>query len=130
MNDALFPEHLRVNAGDADELNFRTRSISRGFGNKNRHHIVVVDEEDKVIGYAEWTDGDDPLVDTTPEERDKKRAEEIKRVPKSFNLEAAERIRRELGLLLDKLKETLGQEGYENSWSGLFTSAFISCRLR
>lgn len=117
MNDAFFPERLRVNPGDADELEFRTRNISRDFGSKIRHHIVVVDEEDKVLGYAEWTNGNDPVVDMTPEERDKKREEWIKRLPKSFDLQAAERVMKEVEPLSKMLKVTLGQKGYENSWS-------------
>ncbi|ROV98733.1 hypothetical protein VMCG_06704 [Cytospora schulzeri] len=117
MNDSFFPERLRVNAGDADELEFRTRNISRDFGKRNRHHITVVDGDDRVLGYAEWTDGDDPVVDMTLEERDKKRAEGIKRLPKSFDLQAAERAMREAEPLSHRLKEELGKEGYENSWS-------------
>lgn len=120
MNDAFFPEHLkRINDGDSDELEFRTRNISRSFGSENRHHVVAVDEQDQVLGYAEWADGlDDTVVDDmTPEERDSKKAEGIKRLPKSFDLNAAEKAMREMEPLSDKLREVLGREGYANSWS-------------
>lgn len=124
MNDAFFPKHLRVDTGDSDEFELRTKNISRNFGNQNRHHIVVVDEADRVLGYAEWTNGDDPIVDMTPEERNKKRLEDIKVLPKTFDLQAAERAMREIEPLSNKLKEALGKEGYDNSWSRSPKSTF------
>ncbi|ROV99182.1 hypothetical protein VPNG_08236 [Cytospora leucostoma] len=117
MNDAFFPERLRVNPGDSDELAFRLRNISKTFGDSNRHHIVAVDGDDNLIGYAEWTDAESPVVDMTPEEREKKKAEGLAMLPKSLDLAAAEEAMQEAEILFNKLREALGNEGYVNSWS-------------
>ncbi|KAL1863019.1 hypothetical protein Daus18300_008175 [Diaporthe australafricana] len=117
VNAALFPERLRVNPGDTDEIEFTVRNTARTFANENRHYVVAVDEQDTIMGWAEWTSGDDPIVDMTPDERDRKRAEGIARLPKSFDLQAAERLGREAEELSEKLEEVLGEEDYRNSWS-------------
>lgn len=117
VNAALFPEHLRVNPGDTDEIELSVRNMTRTFDYKNRHYIVAIDDEDTIMGWAEWTSGEDPIVEMTPEELEKKRAEGIARLPKSFDLEAAERLGREAGELSKKLQEALGEEAYHNSWS-------------
>lgn len=117
MNDAFFPERLRVNPGDSDELAFRIRNISKAFGDKHRHHIVAVDDDDKVMGYAEWTDGEGPVVNMTPEEREKKKAEGLAMLPRSLDLAAAEKAMQEAEVLFSRLREALGTEGYVNSWS-------------
>ncbi|KAK2601384.1 hypothetical protein N8I77_010839 [Diaporthe amygdali] len=117
VNAALFPEHLRVNPGDADEIEFSVKNMARTFDNKSRHYVVAVDEQDTIMGWAEWTSGDEPVVEMTPEEREKKRAEGISRLPRSFDLQAAERLGREADELSKSLKEALGEEHYQNSWS-------------
>lgn len=117
VNAALFPEHLRVNPGDTDEVDFSVRNMVRTFDYKNRHYIVVVDEQDTIMGWAEWISGEDPIVEMTPEEREKKKAEGIARLPKSFDLEAAQRLGQEAETLSERLREALGKEGYRNSWS-------------
>lgn len=117
VNAALFPERLRIEPNDADEIDFSTRKMGRTFDYKNRHYIVAVDEQDAIMGWAEWTSGEDPTAEMTPEEREKKKAEGIARLPKSFDLEAAERLGREAEELSERLREALGEEGYRNSWS-------------
>ncbi|KUI70014.1 hypothetical protein VM1G_04737 [Cytospora mali] len=117
MNDAIFPEHLRGDTGASEELELRAGNLARSIGNNNHHHIVVADDADEVVGYAEWVDGEDPVVDMTPEERKKKRAERIEKLPKSLDLEAFDRAMAELVPLFDMLKGALGKEGYNNSWS-------------
>lgn len=117
VNAALFPEHLRVNPGDTDEIDFSVRNMVRTFDYKNRHYIVVVDEQDTIMGWAEWTSGEDAIVDMTPEEREKKRAEGIARLPKSFDLDAAGRLGQDAEALSKRLREALSEEGYRNSWS-------------
>lgn len=118
VNAALFPERLRVNPGDTDEIELSVRNMVRTFDYKNRHYIVAVDEQDTIMGWAEWTSGEDPIEELTPEERDKKRAEGIARLPKSFDLQAAQQLGQEAEELSKKLREALGEEGYQNSWSG------------
>lgn len=130
MNDTFFPDHLRSSNGYSEELKFRTRNISRNFDNKHRHRIVVVDDRDLVLGYAEWTNGGDPVVGITSEERDKKKSEGIKRLPEGFDLQAAEKAMREIEMLSDMLKEALGREGYENSWSELCLSTCNNAVLK
>lgn len=118
VNAALFPEHLRVNPGDTDEVEFSVRNMTRTFDYKNRHYIVAADDEqDTIMGWAEWTSGEDPIEEMTPEEREKKRAEGIARLPKSFDLQAAQQLGREAEELEKKLRQALGEEGYQNSWS-------------
>lgn len=117
VNAALFPEHLRVNPGDSDEVDFSASNMARNFENKNHHYIVVVDGQDSILGWAEWISGEDPVVDMTPEEREKNRAERIARLPKSLDLQAAQRLGLEAGELSKRLKETLGEDQYQNSWS-------------
>lgn len=113
LNDALFPEHLRVSPGDQDELAHRIRGLERVFANPNRHHLVCVDENDIIMGYAEWSSGEDPIWEVTEEER----AARLARAPKSLDLEAAERIGREAAVLERTLKTALGDEGFRNAWS-------------
>lgn len=117
VNAALFPEHLRVNPGDTDEIEFSVKNMVRTFDYKNRHYIVAVDEQDAIMGWAEWTSGEDPIVEMTPEEREKKKAQDIARFPRSFDMEAAQRLGREAETLSQRLREALGEEGYRNSWS-------------
>lgn len=117
VNAALFPECLRVSPGDTDEIEFSVGNMARTFDYENHHYIVAVDDEDTIMGWAEWTSGEDPRTDITPEEREQKRAEGIARLPKSFDLEAAQRLGREAEELSKKLREALGEEGYRNSWS-------------
>lgn len=118
VNAALFPEHLRVNPGDTDEVEFSVRNMTRTFDSRNRHYIVAADDEqDTIMGWAEWTSGEDPIEEMTPEEQEKKRAEGIARLPKSFDLQAAQQLGREAQELDKRLKQALGEEGYQNSWS-------------
>lgn len=117
VNAALFPERLRVRPGDTDETEFSVRNMARTFDYENHHYIVAVDDKDTIMGWAEWTSGEDPRTDMTPEEREQKRAEGIARLPKSFDLEAAQQLGREAEELSKKLREALGEEGYRNSWS-------------
>lgn len=117
VNAALFPERLRVNPGDTDEIELSVRNMVRTFDYKNRHYIVAVDEQDAIMGWAEWTSGEDPIEELTPEERDKKKAEGIARLPKSFDLQAAQQLGREADELSKKLREALDEEEYQNSWS-------------
>lgn len=117
VNAALFPEHLRINPGDIDEVDFSVKNMARNFENKNHHYIVAVDEQDTIMGWAEWISGEDPVVEMTPDEREKKRAENLARLPKSLDLQAAERLGKEAEELSIKLKEALGEEQYRNSWS-------------
>lgn len=89
MNEAFFPERLRVNEGDVDQLAFRTYGIEQRFAvrdeaqgggdppetqHKRYHYLVAVedggsgpgDDDDgaaeTIVGYAEW-------VDMTPTEK-------------------------------------------------------------
>lgn len=117
VNAALFPEHLRVNSGDTDEIEFSVKNMVRTFDYRNGHYIVAVDEQDAIMGWAEWTSGEDPTAEMTPGEREKKKAEGIARLPKSFDLEAAQRLGQEAETLSERLREALGEEGYRNSWS-------------
>lgn len=117
VNAALFPERLRVSPGDTDEIDFSVRNMSRTFDYENHHYVVAVDDEDTIMGWAEWTSGEDPGTDMTPEEREKKKADGIARLPKSFDLEAAQQLGREAEELSKRLREALGEEGYRNSWS-------------
>lgn len=117
VNAALFPEHLRVNPGDTDEIDFSVRNMVRTFDYKNRHYIVVVDEQDTIMGWAEWASGEDPRVEMTPDELEKKRTEGVARLPKSFDLEAAGRLGQEAEALSKRLREALGEDGYRDSWS-------------
>ena len=119
VNAALFPERLRVKPGDTDEVDFSVRNMARTFDYKNRHYVVAVNNQDDIMGWAEWTSGEDPVEEMTPDERDKKRAEGLARLPRSFDLEAAQRLGREAEGLSNKLREALGEEGYRNSWSRL-----------
>lgn len=117
VNAALFPEYLRINPGDSDEVDFSVKNMGRNFEKKNHHYIVVVDGQDNIMGWAEWISGEDPVVEMTPDEREKKRAEGIARLPKSLDLQAAERLGKEADELSKRLKEALGEEQYQNSWS-------------
>ncbi|KAI3394533.1 hypothetical protein diail_2582 [Diaporthe ilicicola] len=117
VNAALFPERLRVNPGDTDEVRFSIGNMAHSFRTENHSHIVAVDEQNTIMGWAEWTSGDDPIIEMTPDEREKERAERVARVPKSLDLEAAERLGREAGQLSKKLEEALGEGEYHNSWS-------------
>lgn len=117
VNAALFPERLRVNSGDTDEIKLSVRNMVRTFDYKNRHYIVAVDDQDTMMGWAEWTSGEDSIEELTPEEREKKRAEGIARLPASFDLQAAQQLGRQAEELSKKLREALGDEGYRNSWS-------------
>lgn len=128
VNAALFPEHLRVNPGDTDEIELSVRNMTRSFDYKNRHYVVAVDDEDTIMGWAEWTSGEDPIVEMTPEEREKKRAEGIARLPKSFDLQAAQQLGQEAEKLSEKLREALGEEVYHNSWSR--SSATLAIKRR
>lgn len=117
VNAALFPEHLRINPGDSDEVDFSVKNMARNLEKKNHHYIVAVDGQDNIMGWAEWISGGDPVVEMTPDEREKKRAESLARLPKSLDLQAAERLGKEADELLKRLKEALGEEQYQNSWS-------------
>lgn len=117
VNAALFPERLRVNPGDTDEIELSVRNMVRTFDYENRHYIVAVDDQDTIMGWAEWTSGEDPIEELTPEEREKKKADGIARLPASFDLQAAQQLGREAEELSKKLREVLGEEGYQNSWS-------------
>lgn len=117
VNAALFPERLRMNPGDTDEIEMSVRNMVRTFDHENRHYIVAVDEQDTIMGWAEWTSGEDRIEELTPEEQQKKKAEGIARLPKSFDLQAAQQLGREAEELSKKLREALGEEEYHNSWS-------------
>ncbi|KAI7780377.1 hypothetical protein LA080_016101 [Diaporthe eres] len=117
VNAALFPERLRINPGDTDEIELSVRNMVRTFDYKNRHYVVAVDDQDTIMGWAEWTSREDPVEELTPEEREKKRAEGVSRLPASFDLQAAQQLGREAEELSKKLREALGEEGYQNSWS-------------
>ncbi|KAG8157282.1 hypothetical protein KVR01_012990 [Diaporthe batatas] len=117
VNAALFPQHLRINPGDSDEIDFSASTMAMNFEKKNHHYIVVADEQEGILGWAEWTSGEDPAVDITPEEREKKRAEGIARLPKSMDLQAAQKLGQEAADLSKRLKEALGEDQYQNSWS-------------
>lgn len=114
VNAALFPEHLRTKPGDTDEVEFTFKNLWRTFESRNRHYVVAVDEQDAIMGWAEWTSGEDPVVAMTPEE---KKTTEVARLPESLDLDAAKRLGREAEELSAKLIEALGEEGYRNSWS-------------
>ncbi|KAL2289286.1 hypothetical protein FJTKL_02298 [Diaporthe vaccinii] len=116
VNAALFPERLRINPGDTDEIELSVRNMVRTFDYKNRHYVVAVDDQDTIMGWAEWTSREDPVEELTPEEREKKRAEGVSRLPASFDLQAAQQLGREAEELSKKLREALGEEGYQNSW--------------
>jgi hypothetical protein len=62
VNAALFPERLRVNPGDSDEVDFSVRNMARNFDYKNHHYIVAVNEQGNIVGWAEWTSAEDPIV--------------------------------------------------------------------
>ena len=117
VNAALFPERLRVNPGDSDEVDFSVRNMARNFDNQNHHYILAVNEQDTIIGWAEWTSGEDPIVEVTPDEREKKAAEGIARLPKGFDLQAAQRLGKEAEELSKRLREALGEGEYQSSWS-------------
>ncbi|KAH8748861.1 hypothetical protein F5883DRAFT_582100 [Diaporthe sp. PMI_573] len=53
VNAGLFPERLRVNPGNTDEIQFSLRNMARTFDYKNRHYIAAVDEQDTIMGWAE-----------------------------------------------------------------------------
>lgn len=125
VNAALFPERLRINPGDTDEIELSVRNMVRTFDYKNRHYVVAVDDQATIMGWAEWTSGEDPIEELTPEEREKKRAEGVSRLPASFDLQAAQQLGREAEGLSKKLREALGEEGYQNSWSR--SSVALAC---
>lgn len=114
VNAALFPERLRVKPGDTDEVEFTFKNLWRTFEYRNRHYVVAVDEQDAIMGWAEWTSGDDPIVAMTPDEQ---KTAETTRLPESLDLNAAQRLGREAGELSKKLREALGEDAYRNSWS-------------
>lgn len=117
VNAALFPEHLRVNPGDSDEVKLSVGDMHRNSEKNNHHFIVVADEQDIIMGWADWICGEDPVLDMTQEQREIKRAERIARLPRSMDLQAAQRLGREAGELSKRLREALGEDQYQNSWS-------------
>lgn len=114
MSEALFPEHLRLNPGDADKIAFRQRSHLRRFDQDNQHYIVVVDDTDTVVGFALWVSAQDPAkrAERTPEELQARNAS----FPKSLDLSALEAIEAATEVLDKYLRDALGEDEYNNSW--------------
>lgn len=119
MNEAFFPERLRTGSGDDEEVAFRVENLAKRFDFENHHYIVVVDNDDNILGAAEWLSGDDPVVAMTEEERAANKAKGMAGLPKGFDFAAAEQAGTEAAELDKSLRDALGEEAYKNSWSEL-----------
>lgn len=116
MNEAMFPEHLRVRPGDADRYDVILSRRRARLGRPNVHNLVVVNdtpEGEVVVASAEWQSVPEPVVpELTPEARAARDAG----FPASLDREAIAVLESESALLDQTIRDALGEEGYENSW--------------
>lgn len=120
LNEALFPARLRrTDAPDAEEVAFRTGRHEKRFDSEGHHYIVAVDsssgdKEGTIVGVACWQSCNEepPPVEVTREQR-------MAELPAGLDFEALEAIEAAIKVLDKDLRDSLGDEGYRNSWSKL-----------
>lgn len=110
----LFPLHLRVGPGDADELDFRLHQLSSRFESSGWEHVCATiqhpggEKGDVVVGWAQWFDSRGKMG------RDGKEGEPGAPVA-GLDREALARLTREGEVLEKRLAECLGKEGTNDS---------------
>ncbi|ROW01861.1 hypothetical protein VMCG_05565 [Cytospora schulzeri] len=117
----LFPPHLRVKPGNADEFDFRLHMLSSKFGSPGREHVCATiqypgEEKEVVVGWAQWIDPEGQMG--LDEEKTWKKAG--KEGDSAVNMagldrEALGRLTREGELLEKRLEEYLGEDGTKQS---------------
>lgn len=120
----LFPPHLRVRPGDADELEYRLHVLSSKFDSPGREHVCATvrhpgEEKEDIVGWAQWIDSEGRTG--LDEEEKKKKKGEMEAEPGSgahmagLDKEALRRLTKEGELLEKRLEEYLGEGGTKRS---------------
>ncbi|KAG8163531.1 hypothetical protein KVR01_006828 [Diaporthe batatas] len=106
----LFPEHLRRNPGDQDEVAWRQYTIAAGLDSPARETIVAC-QGDETVGWAQWIDLAAPKGSgLNPQEMKAKMDRDLGPNPAGLDSAALDMLRTEGQELEKKFEEFLGAE--------------------
>lgn len=124
----LFPPHLKVNPGDADELAWRQYTIASGLDSPARDTVVACQEglggngEEEIVGWAQWIDLAAPKGSgLNPEEMKAKMDRDLGPNPAGLDTAALDTLRSEGQQLEKSFEEFLGTERAKASLRELFS---------
>lgn len=106
----LFPEHLRVNPGDRDEVAWRQYTLEAGFDSPARDTVLAC-QGDETVGWAQWIDVAAPKGSgLNPEEMKAKMDRDLGPNPPGLDSAALDTLRTGGQELEKKFEEFLGAE--------------------
>lgn len=124
----FFPEHLRANPGDKDELDFRLERMQASFEAQGNNFLVVVEDKGDtrgsdgvgaqaaVLGFAQWVSPDRPGPEKTAEEIAKQKTDAVASYPPSYDVEFRAEFDAAGVKLIEAINTTLGEEAAKNAW--------------
>lgn len=133
----LFPEHLRINEGDKDVLDFRIQRMKAEYESKENHYLVVVEKKDdgqgaeeEICGWAQWMSPDHPSISKSAEEQSADIKTKMGELPKSVDLDVLKRMEEESDKLMKLSLDALGERA-KTAWckskNPVFVLSFLSC---
>lgn len=125
MNEAVMPLHLRTNKDDpdAEALEFRLKRAQKNFDDPLVNNLVVVDDNELIVGWANW--GAPPPPSPPQSAAEKAAAEEASEaknvataaeLPSSVDRDAWWTIVRKTDELWAMLRDALTEEEYTRAW--------------